>query len=108
MGLFSKRKKRALLKDVVPGQRIRIEWDRMTSKIGFVTCVNNDPKTKRMIIKVEWGNYERAGCEQYEERIWEYKDDNFKNFHLLNELIINKPIVAEEDEQEQSNKPVVL
>jgi hypothetical protein len=42
------------------------------------------------------------------ERIWEYKDDNFKNFHLLNELIINKPIVAEEDEQEQSNKPVVL
>jgi len=104
-----KRKKRALLKDVIPGQTIKIEWDRMTEKIGVVTCVNNDPKTKKMIISVEWSNYQEARCEQYQEFIWGYKEYHFKNFHLLNELRINKKQVeVDEDQQEQSDLPVFL
>ena len=107
--LFKKNTNRVYLKDVVPGQSIKVEWSRMTSKIGFVTCVNNDPKTKRMMIKIEWSNWETAGCEQFEEHIWGYNEEYFENFHLLNELRINKPVVIEEpDEQEKNEDPIIL
>lgn len=41
---------RLYVKDVNPGDNIRIEWSRMKGGIGYVTCLNNDPFTKKIFL----------------------------------------------------------
>ena len=54
MKLFMSKKepKRFTPADVKKGQMITVEWERISNKIGKVTCVNNDPKNKTMLIQV--------------------------------------------------------
>jgi len=73
-------------KHINAGDTIKVEWSRILGGFGEVTCVNNDPKTGKILIKVTWDNYEESNCEEFEKHIWSYDESYFKNFHLLNEL----------------------
>lgn len=78
-------------KHVKAGDRINLYWTRFVGGRGNVECLSNDPKTKKMLIRVQWSNFEEAGCEEYEEFVWSYKSSHFDDFHLLNQHTI-KPI----------------
>lgn len=74
------------IKDVKPGEYIRIEWHRVIGGIGTPKCLNNDPKTKKILLEQRWNNYKEAKCPEYEKLILDYDSIELKNFHLLNEL----------------------
>jgi hypothetical protein len=77
-------KSRRHIRDVKPGDRIIIEHWRMLKKHGQVLCINNDPISEKIFIRINW-----AG-EDPEESIFSYDDDCFKNFNLLNPLKLNE------------------
>lgn len=66
------------VKDVKSGDIITIEWDKIHNKIGDVLCLNNDLKTKKIFLEMEWDNNEN------EQFILSYYSKELKNFHLLN------------------------
>lgn len=76
------------LKDILPGEEVIIEWDRIKGKIGPLLCVNNDPINKKILLKVCWRNYLELNHPQYESIIFNYNDKVFENFYLLNNIII--------------------
>jgi hypothetical protein len=92
--------KRKEPKDVKPGEKVRIEWERIKGKIGIVKCLSNDPTTKKMFVQMRWSNFaELPGCDEYEELIIEYDQYYLKNFHLLNSAIdLNKEEKKPQDE----------
>ncbi len=90
--LFSKKEPRLCVKDIKPGEIIKIEWSRISTGIGDVTCVANDTKTKKILIRVRWNNYKEVKCDEYEDKILSYKGKELKNFHLLN-IESRSPIV---------------
>jgi hypothetical protein len=91
--------KRISLKDVKPGDSIRIEWDRIFGKIGFLKCINNDPKTRKILLEARWNNAKQHGLPEKELIVFSYNCKELINFHLLNEQkfgIVN----ADEDTDE--------
>ncbi len=85
-GLTKSLKKRRHVKDVKPNENIMIEWEDSLRKRACVLCLNNDPKSKKILVRFRWGNYIEAKCCEYEEVVLPYKHKAFENFHLLNEL----------------------
>jgi len=75
---------RRYLKDVVIGEYIQIEWSRAEGGLCSMKCVNNDPKTKTILLEIRWSNYKDARCLEYQKIVLDYDDDKLKNFHLLN------------------------
>ena len=76
--------KRLFLKDVKPGDRILVEWDKIKGKIGGMVCLNNDPETKKIFLQVKWSNYKEQKCTQLEQIVLDYNSKELANFHLLN------------------------
>lgn len=83
---------RKLIKNVLPGEEIRIEWNRILGEIGCLKCISNDPKTKKILLEVEWNDYEKHGLQQKEYLLLNYKDKHLKNFHLLNSFTISEDL----------------
>lgn len=77
--------KRLRIEDVKPGEKIRVEWDRVKGKIAWLTCLNNDPLTKKIHLQVTWSDFQKYNLLQKEEVVWPYACEELKNFHLLNE-----------------------
>ena len=75
---------RRYLKDVLIGEYIQIEWNRAEGGLCKMKCLNNDTKSKTMLLEIRWGNYREAKCLEYQKLILDYNDDKLKNFHLLN------------------------
>lgn len=98
---FFKRKpkgpQKRTLSDVKPGEKVRVEWSRMADKIGFLTCVNNDPIAKKILLEAKWSNYEEAKCSETQLLILNYSDKELENFVLLNPDITS---VCVQDENE--------
>lgn len=82
--------KRRYLKDINEGEYIRIEWYRIKGKIGEVKCINNDNKTRKLFLEVNWN----TGIK--EQFILDYDSEELVNFNLLN------PIVDESDESPEN------
>lgn len=75
---------RRYLKDVVPGEYIQIQWSRAEGGLCTMKCLNNDAKTKTMLLEIRWSNYKESKCPEYQKLVLNYDDDKLKNFHLLN------------------------
>lgn len=75
---------RVYVKDVKPGETITINWDRVKGGIADVTCVNNDTKTRKILIKIKWGNATKLGIDEIEQKIFSYDSKELKDFNLLN------------------------
>lgn len=76
---------RKRIEDVKADDVITIEWYRFAnSGIGKTTCINNDPKTRKILLQVRWSNFEQYKINEYESIILDYDDFKLKNFHLLN------------------------
>jgi hypothetical protein len=76
---------RRYLKDVKPGEQIQIEWNRAEGGLCTMKCLNNDPKSKVILLEIRWSNYKEVkGCSEYQKLVLDYDDDKLKNFHLLN------------------------
>ena len=82
---------RRYVKDVKSGDKIQVEWYRIVGGIGEMRCLNNDPKTKKILLQIRWGNYKETKNEEYERLILDYDSKELENFHLLNEVTIDKP-----------------
>jgi hypothetical protein len=78
---------RVHVKNVKPGDWIEIEWDRINGGIGSLKCINNDPKTKTILLEVTWDNVEDES-DKKQKLIVRYNDYKLKNFHLLNQFKI--------------------
>lgn len=74
------------IKDVKSGENIKIEWHRIKGKIGWVKCINNDPKTKKILLEVHWNNHKEIGSPKREQVIFGYDAIELCNFHLLNQI----------------------
>ena len=68
------------ISDVKPGQNIFLQYNRITgvNNIGNMYCISNDTESKQILLQVFWNNGNN------EKLIFNYSDDAFKNFHLLN------------------------
>ena len=82
--LFKRKPIRLRLEDVMPNDLVAVEWSRFKEGVGFMLCVNNDPKTKKILLSVKWNNHKEANLTQVESMIVGYYDKMFKNFNLLN------------------------
>ena len=83
--LFGEKPKRIYLKDVKPGEKVVIEWHRIKGRIGELKCLNNDPVKKKILLEVQWRNFEKAECDEDEKLLLDYNSLELKDFHLLNE-----------------------
>lgn len=81
---------RRYVKDVKPGETIQIEWYRILGGIGKIDCLNNDPITKKILLQVHWKNHEQNNVPEYEKLILDYDSKELANFHLINQLPIDK------------------
>lgn len=72
------------VKDANPGDIIQIEWYRFLGGIGYCKCINNDPETEKILLEFTWNNYKQVGCPEKERVVFNYKDKELANFHLLN------------------------
>jgi len=70
-------------KDVKPGDFICVELSKALNGMASAECLNNDPKTKKMLLEVVWEG-EKEEDNHTERLIVEYSSKVFKNFHLLN------------------------
>lgn len=84
---FTKKEKRRSVSTVKPGEYIRIEWSRIKSGIGYLQCLNNDPKTKKIFLEVTWNNSKDLNCDPKEQLVLSYSSKELKNFHLINPQI---------------------
>lgn len=75
------------LKDVKRGDIILIEWDRILNGIGSVTCLNNDPITKKILLRAVWSP--QMTIELF---ILNYNSKELRNFSLLNPILETKVI----------------
>ena len=60
------KKNRRLVKDVKPGDIIKIEWYKAVGRIVPLKCLNNDPETKKILLEIRWNNYKEFKCEERE------------------------------------------
>jgi len=97
-----KKQKRRLLKNVLPGDYIRVEWRIIEGGIGYLKCLNNDPRTKKIWLEVEWGNKEGKG--RFETMVLNYYDYELRNFSLLNSSPISPRKGGEISELEKHEK----
>lgn len=92
------KKKVRTLGDVRSGEFINVKWSRFLSGVGKLKCINNDPISKKIHLRVQWSNYLEQKISEYEHFVWGYDDYRLSDFSLLN------PVVEEEKKEE---KPVV-
>ena len=91
LSLFKRNKEERLnLKDVKVGQVIIIEYDKAAGFLANLKCLNNDPKTKKILLEIEWNVYNDDNTKvigsRFEKLVFSYSDKEFKNFHLLNKV----------------------
>ena len=91
LSLFKRNKEERLnLRDVKVGQVIIIEYSKCAISICDLKCLNNDPKTKKILLEIEWNVYDDDDTKvigsRFEKLIFSYRDKEFKNFHLLNKV----------------------
>ena len=102
---------RRYVKDVNPGDIIQIEWYRYVGRIGHCKCINNDPETEKILLEFTWSNYKQIGCSEKERAVFNYKDNELANFHLLNpKKVIEAPKpqpVTPEPPKEEEPKSVL-
>lgn len=82
------------LKDVVPGERVKVEWHRISKSsnyMGILECINNIPEENKMLLQVKWSEYEKYNCDQYEQVVFKYDSIELRNFKLLNNHLTNDP-----------------
>lgn len=82
---------RLQLKDVKVGQLVRVEWHMITSGIGFLRCMSNDPLTRKILLEAKWSNYKEIGCQEKQQIVLDYNDPILSNFHLLNQHVEVQP-----------------
>ncbi len=75
---------KSFVKYVKPGDRIQIEWSKIVGEIGTLTCVNNDPQNRKILLRMKWGNFEEVKEPEFQQIILDYKCKELKNFKLLN------------------------
>ena len=90
-----KKQERLKLKDIEKGENVRIEWNRAKGGIAVLKCLNNDPKTKKILLEVRWSNYKENKLQEHEQILFSYKDKELKNYHILNTCM--QPSGNEED-----------
>jgi hypothetical protein len=83
--------RRRELKDVLPGERVRMYLYNAIPHTFTAKVLANDPQTKRICVLLNWKDRD-------EEKVFDYSDDAFKDFHLLNSYI-SKDDVADPNEQ---------
>lgn len=105
---FKTKDNRRYVKDVKPGDRVQIEWKRFLDNIGYLTCINNDPQTKKILLEVKWGNYEEAKCSQTQRIILSYSSKELQNFNLLNPHIKSGEKITLEILEEQLAEAIML
>ncbi len=93
---------RRYVKDVKVGDSIQIELGNAQGGMGFVTCLSNDPETKKILIVFKWANYEELGVPERQQLVLDYNGVELKNFNLLN------PINKEESEEVVTLKKVTV
>ena len=71
--------------NVVPGNYIVIEYSGVLGGLATVKCLNNDPVTKKILVEIEWRNFEELKHKiRFEQMILDYDSSYLANFHLLN------------------------
>ena len=82
-------------------ETIYIEHALAADKICIATCINNDPEQKKILIEIEWIEFENN--ETYTKKyILKYSSEELKNFYLLNSYrLITVKGEQEENENEQ-------
>jgi len=88
---------RRRIEDVKVGDSVQVEWARITGKIGYLKCINNDPFTKKILLEATWNNPEEIG-EKSRRVIFDYDCRELENFHLLNPQIKNKQKIDNESD----------
>ncbi len=101
------KKPRRYVKDVLPGEDIRIEWNRIKGGIGFVKCISNDPETEKIFLQVKWNNYKETNTEEFEYFILDYNSIELKNFHLLNEHSPRLQVKEKDDKKDDEDSNIV-
>ncbi len=86
---------RRRIEDVKVGDSIQVEWERISGKIGYLTCLNNDPLTKKILLEATWNNADEIG-EKSRRVVFDYNGIQLANFHLLNPQIKIKEEVCDE------------
>jgi hypothetical protein len=80
---FRKNKKKKPIKlelhHIEVGDDFRIESDEIKGRFGIVTCIGNEPTSRRIFISIRWTSKE------IERRIVSYDDYMFKNLSLINQ-----------------------
>lgn len=85
---------RCNVKDVKPGDNITVEWGKIDGEIGEMLCINNDPQTKRILLKIDWSKTEDR--EAYSQLvIFKYNSRELRNFHLLNAVHLEAHEIAD-------------
>ena len=79
---------RKTLKDVVPGERVTIEWEHSKSGFANPVCLNNDPATKTILLEQTWVDFSTTPTTivRTEKLVLKYDDYKFRNFYLLNTI----------------------
>ncbi len=101
------KKPRRYIKDVLPGENIRIEWHRIKGRIGFVNCISNDPETEKIFLKVQFSNYKELNLNETEYLILDYNSEELKNFHLLNEHSPRLQVEEKSDKKDNEDSNIV-
>lgn len=97
--LFSifKRKPKYRLKNVQPGDFIQVYWPSRISGdgIGGLTCIENHPKKKIILLEVHWINFEAMNCEEYQKYMFHYKSGELRCFEMLNKTrVLESDVLA--------------
>jgi len=100
--LNKNKSKRRHIRDVKVGEYIRVEWDKIKGGMGYMKCLNNDPKTKKIFLEITWTDPKNEQYKEIERIIFKYKDEIFKNFHLIN------PITESEEDNNDDNNIALL
>jgi hypothetical protein len=88
---------RRRIEDVKVGDSIQVEWERISGKIGYLKCLNNDPLTKKILLEATWNNADEVG-EKSRRVVFDYNSTQLANFHLLNPQIEIKEGVGSESD----------
>lgn len=104
-GFFKKKNKYHFsLSDIKSDDYITIKWNKIKGDIGDFQCVNNDPISKTMLLKVKWNNFKEVGCKEEQRYLLDYKHEAFENFHVLNQHRFEKSKPEDEKDTQERIK----
>lgn len=78
---------RCHVKDVKPGEWVKIQSCNFRPNIVNLECISNDPKTKKILLQVKWADYKERGVNECQQFIFDYGGTELKDFHLLNHVM---------------------